>query len=583
MRPLPRLALAILLLLPTNLAAQEVQRYRQWMDGTETGGMQIVHTASPTSERMEHREWTQLARLGTTIRQEIRETATRTSDGSLHLTWQVQLSSEPMLGEATWSPKEPGHLHVTVQGAKPSTLVVPPGGLLWPGDAETLLKQAAADRQPVRLTEFTGATQQWSHMDLQPIGPEPLPGFPEAVHFRGRGQEGAMAADLDLWISPKQGEVKQVAQMSGLTVLVQRAELPPPVAPPAGSGFFERTLAKLPPHPFLLWLPEATLRWNGPGSQELPQDDQQIKVGENRYRVKAAATPDAAEAAEGPVKGVPSKEDAPFLASSPLVNFQDPVFNGLIARMHPPENASRWELAKQVTTFVFDWITEKDMSVGFASAQEVARIPRGDCTEHGVLAVALLRKLGVPTRGVVGWVALGDVMGLHFWVEVKLRQRWVPVDPTFDQAPASAVRIKVATADLADLASIGWDTASLRFLDGTWVPESPWAEAIHAEGNTLEIPGGTILRIPGGQWHLEQGLLQLALSSRHGIEAITRPTPQQRAVSKLLLGATSQRRGWWNPGKRMLWVELGKGRWLQLDNMDESSAFHFLDLLEVRP
>ena len=307
-----------------------------------------------------------------------------------------------------------------------------------------------------------------------------------------------------------------------------------------------------------------------------------MRLAGNRYRVKAASRPSPEEAAQMPSQGVPSPEDAPFLAQTPLLQFQEPVFNGLLARMKPPRNASRWELAKRVTTFVFEWITEKDMSVGFASAQEVARIPRGDCTEHGVLAVALLRKLGVPARGVVGWVGLGEVLGLHFWVEVKLGNRWVPVDPTFDEAPASALRLKLATTDLSDLGSIGWDTASLRFMGGAWVPEKPWADAIRVEGDTVAIPGAGFLRAPGGRWTLKEGQLHLALASIHAFQAVTRPSAQQLAGAKLLLGAASGRRGWWDPGDHVLWMELGGGRWAHVDRMDEPSAFKILDLIETR-
>ena len=46
---------------------------------------------------------------------------------------------------------------------------------------------------------------------------------------------------------------------------------------------------------------------------------------------------------------------------------------GLLARLKPSSAATRWQLAKAVNRFVFDWITEKDYSVGFASALEVAR------------------------------------------------------------------------------------------------------------------------------------------------------------------------------------------------------------------
>ena len=62
-----------------------------------------------------------------------------------------------------------------------------------------------------------------------------------------------------------------------------------------------------------------------------------------------------------------------------------------------------------------------------------------------------------------GSIVAGDTLALHFWVEVKLKSRWLPIDPTFDQAPASAFRVKLGTTDLANLASVGWDSAAQVF------------------------------------------------------------------------------------------------------------------------
>ena len=579
MRPLPALALAFCLSLRGN--AQEVQRYRQWIEGQEAGGLEVTVVKRP--ERIVHREWTKLERQGVSIRQEMDLAAQRTPDGAIHLTWKLTLSQLPMAGEADWSPKDPGHLRLTSASGSAVVLEVPQGACIWPGDSEDAFRKAAASTRPIHLTEFSPDTQQWAQVDLRPVGAEPLPGFPDTVHYRGKVLDGRLPVELESWISPGQGEVKHVARMAGLTVLLQRAELPAPATPAPRSGFFERTLAPLPPHPFLPWIPEAVLQWQGPGLQDLPEDDQQTRLGENRYRVRRAAGPTPAEAAEPPVKGPAAAEDAPFLAATPLLQFQDPAFNGLVTRLRPSPSASRWALARQVTSFVFEWIRAKDMSVGFASALEVARNGQGDCTEHGVLAIALLRRLGVPARGVVGWAGLGEVMGLHFWVEVKLGRRWLPVDPTFDQAPASALRLKLGTTDLADLGSLGWDTAASRVMDGAWVPEDPWAGAIRIEGDTLVLPDGTILRIPDGQWDLREGRLRLRWMDTHTVTAVPRPAPSQLEGMRLFSSGTTGARGWWDPRQRTLWADLGGGRWLQADRMLEPVAFRFLDLLQVRP
>jgi Transglutaminase-like superfamily len=240
---------------------------------------------------------------------------------------------------------------------------------------------------------------------------------------------------------------------------------------------------------------------------------------------------------------------------------------------------SRWELARRVNTFVFEWITDKDFTVGFASALEVCHQPRGDCTEHAVLAVALLRRLGVPARGVTGWVGLGEVLGLHFWVEVRLLDRWVPIDPTFDQAPASALRIKLGHTDLADMGSVLWDGAATAFSGVQWRPEGK--ETLLLRGDQVTGPGDIRLRLPGGRWSLRRGVLSL-----HGpqagpwrVQAVIRPGETMLKGAQRLAGARTLRQGWWQPGSRIFWIEMGGGRWLQIEGVSEVEAFELLDQL----
>jgi transglutaminase-like putative cysteine protease len=576
----PRFVLALFLLGSLWVRGEETATFRQWIAGQEAGGSSRKLSRTPAGDLEESRDWTRLERMGTVIEQDLKETVLRKPDGSLAFTWSLTLSQEPLQGEATWSPKTPGLLKVTFKNGPPRTVELPPDATLWPGDGDDLLKTAARLRQPVRVKTYALPTQQWTLLDLVPVGPEPLPGFPDTVHFQGKASEGTLPVDVELWISPVHGEIKQLGSLGGIPLVSQRAELPAPVGSGQGAGLFERTVKTLEPHPFLLWLPEVKVRWSGKGPQTLPEDPQQRRSGDNRYTLVRAKAPTGRELTEMPVTGRPSREDAPFLAPTPLAQFHDPVFAGLDQRLRAPEGATRWELAQRVTAFVYDWIKDKNYTVGFASAQEVARTPRGDCTEHGVLAVALLRRLGVPARGVTGWVAFGESLGLHFWVEARIGGRWIPLDPTFDQAPASAYRLKLGTTDLADLGSVGWESAALTFLEGAWTPEGPWAKDVRTQGDTAIAPDGTRLRVPASRWHYQAGRLSLEWEGSHGVEAVSRPAPAQVATARLLQGSRTGRRGWWTPASGQLAVELGGGRWLQVDGLGEAQAHRLLEALE---
>ncbi len=562
--------------------ALPVRTFRQWIAGQEAGGASLEIRTEGADQVAVSREWVALERMGLAVRQEMDETVRRRPDGALAFTWRVSLSQEPFEGTAEWSPAAPRVLRLRPRNGAAVEKPVPEGALLWPGDVEAGYREAARLRRPLRIVTFSFPLQQWSTVALRPEGPAPLPGFPDAVRFTGEEEDGPVRNPLESWISPTAGELRQSGQLGALAFLVQRSELPAPAPSSAApAGFFEQTLQALPPHPFLPWLASITLRATG-RTDDLPEDSQQRRVEGGRWQLTRALPPTPAEAAEPPVRGTPPAAEAPYLAATPLVQFRDPAFDGLLRRMALPPGLGRWELARRVTGFVFEWITEKDYSVGFASALEVCHRPAGDCTEHGVLAVALLRRLGVPARGVTGWVALDGTLGLHFWVEVRIGGRWIPVDPTFDQAPASAFRIKLATSDLADLGSVGWDGAAAAMRGLTWTPES-WGGPVRLDGDQVTAPDGSWLRVPGARWRLDQGTLVLDLprAGSQEVRATLRPDPASRRGMRHLAGARSLRTGWWDPASRSLWMALPRDRWLRVDGIPEAAAYGLLDQMET--
>jgi len=580
--PFASRCLALLILLaPLPAPAQEAQVSRIWIADQEAGTAIDRKFTDAAGVHLESRESSHLERMGVVIQLDLRQEAIKQPDGAMRFSWSLSMSQEPQEGEGTWSPRDPGQLKLTFKNGPPRTLAIPAGALVWPGDVEDGLRAAARALAPVRLKHFAFPTQQWAEVDLKPVAREPLPGFPDTVHFQGRSAEGSMVENVDLWISPTQGEVKHLGSMAGVPVLSQRVELPPPAGLEPKAGLFARTIKALPPHPFLLWLPELKVRWSGRTRPDLPEDAQQRRLGPNLFLLARAQPPSALEAAEPPVRGKPSAQDAPYLAATPLVQFNDPVFAGLERRLNPPRNATRWQLAQLVTGFVYDWIKDKNYSVGFASAQEVARNPVGACAQHGVLAVALLRRLGVPARGVTGWIALDETLAMHFWVEAELAGRWIPLDPTFDQAPASAYRLKLLTTDLADLGNVGAGTPGTDYLDGIWLPDGPWTADVRPQGDTVMATGGLSLRVPGARWKLADGRLSLVWGETHRVEAVPAPAPAQRADAHRLQGAARGRQGWWQPRTAQLWIDLGAGQWLQVDALTESQAFKLLDALEA--
>lgn len=98
------------------------------------------------------------------------------------------------------------------------------------------------------------------------------------------------------------------------------------------------------------------------------------------------------------------------------------------------------EAARRIEAFVAEYIENKDLSVGYASALEVIASKQGDCSEHAVLAAALCRAVGIPAQIVTGVAYVDDWRGLqgfggHAWVQVyigrKTTGKWVGLDPAF--------------------------------------------------------------------------------------------------------------------------------------------------------
>ena len=105
--------------------------------------------------------------------------------------------------------------------------------------------------------------------------------------------------------------------------------------------------------------------------------------------------------------------------------------------------------------FIYDHLDEKNYSKAMASAVETYESGVGDCTEHACLLAAMARQAGLPTRLVVGLVAVPDG-GLtrchfHMWNEVYSQGHWVSADATRPAGKTKWSRyIKIADSSLAD-------------------------------------------------------------------------------------------------------------------------------------
>lgn len=121
---------------------------------------------------------------------------------------------------------------------------------------------------------------------------------------------------------------------------------------------------------------------------------------------------------------------------------------------------------ERLTYFVYEHVRDEYVPA-YSNALEALHSGRGDCTEHSILFVALARALGIPARVAVGiayWPA-GAGFGWHAWAEVKTNERWVAVDPTWNQPVADVTHVKLADGGPAEQARIVMLLGQLKILN----------------------------------------------------------------------------------------------------------------------
>lgn len=108
---------------------------------------------------------------------------------------------------------------------------------------------------------------------------------------------------------------------------------------------------------------------------------------------------------------------------------------------------------RKAEAFVREYIFGKNLSVGYASALEVATTRQGDCTEHALLLAAIARASGIPARVATGLAYVprfGDrehVFVPHAWTEAHVDGRWQGFDAALSGFDAGHIALAVGDGD----------------------------------------------------------------------------------------------------------------------------------------
>ena len=124
-----------------------------------------------------------------------------------------------------------------------------------------------------------------------------------------------------------------------------------------------------------------------------------------------------------------------FLNDTQFLNLDDPNIKKTAARFKNSKNK-----INDISQFVYNHISDKKIGIPLIPASLILKSKSGDCTEHSVLTISILRSLNIPARAVVGLILSEDFLGAknvfvyHMWVEAYENGRWILVDSTRPQA-----------------------------------------------------------------------------------------------------------------------------------------------------
>ncbi len=181
---------------------------------------------------------------------------------------------------------------------------------------------------------------------------------------------------------------------------------------------------------------------------QIPSTDSQTVAPPRGGMIVVTVTPTTATGGKFPYKGT----DAKLLDALKPTAYVQSDHKEIIALARKATAGAKTaaQAVKRIEAFVDDYIAEKNLSVGYASALDVVRSKQGDCSEHAVLTAAMCRASGIPARvvsGLVGadnFIGRSNVFGGHAWTEAYVNGKWIGLDATMSKVPFSPTHIALA-------------------------------------------------------------------------------------------------------------------------------------------
>jgi len=176
------------------------------------------------------------------------------------------------------------------------------------------------------------------------------------------------------------------------------------------------------------------------------------KLGQDRVEVTVVANlPDPTRLK--PLASLRDPHGGIYLKSNLMVESDNSDIQALARRLTEGEK-NAFDAARKIIRWV-DANLENAYGASSDRATDVLRARKGDCTEHSLLTVALMRAAGIPSKRVDGLIYMVNDDGVpalywHEWVEAYVGE-WLQMDPTFGQEVATAGRFAAGEEGNAEI------------------------------------------------------------------------------------------------------------------------------------
>lgn len=455
MRRLALLSFVVLLLFAT--LSHAATREETWMsvtlDGRKIGHMHNLREVRDGRIVTTQMLNVQLERAGMSIGLISSETSEETPSGKpLAFSARSQLSGMETATEGHLRHDGQVEVTTTVGGAKQTRMMAwPSNALLAEGlrlhglkaglEPETTYEDLAFQPSNTEAVKVTTRVRGKENIDL-PDGRRELVAIEQTIHLPG------ISTATVGWVDAQQNVHKLVMDLLGFRLEMLTCSQTCATAPNQSADMLQHALLAAPralsPTELRHGLTYTLTPVRGDAPIEIATtDEQHVERHGTQIRLRvASATRTTAKDTPTTADRAPNawlQSDAPEIIA--LAREGAGAANGHTAKM------------KALESFVRGYIREKNLSVGYASALEVAKTREGDCTEHAVLLAALGRALGIPTRVVDGLAytnRFGDterVFVPHAWVHAWIDDRWQSFDAALNGFDAGHIALSVGDGD----------------------------------------------------------------------------------------------------------------------------------------